>query len=229
MTFEMEQAPLFGEQGPQQGEIERWCCERGLSLVIGVDEAGRGPLAGPVYAAAVALDPGDWEASWLDGLDDSKKMTEEARELAAERVKEHAIAWSITFRDHAAIDDINILQATLRAMEDAIEEVSRALPREPDRVFIDGNQSVRTQLPQQTLVKGDGRSLAIAAASVLAKTARDEMMREAHERWPEYNFRSNKGYGSAEHRAAIEEVGPCAIHRLSFGGVRQFADRLRQD
>lgn len=225
----MKQAPLFGETGPVQGEIERWCADNGIELIIGVDEAGRGPLAGPVHAAAVALDPRAWEADWLVGLDDSKKMTEADREVAATAIRESAIAWSIAHRDERAIDEINILQATLRAMEEAIEHVCNALSCEPERVFIDGNQSVQTLLPQQTLVKGDGRSLAIAAASVLAKTSRDEVMRKAHESWPEYNFQSNKGYGSIEHRKAIVEHGPCRIHRLTFGAVREHAERLRAD
>lgn len=224
----MKQAPLFAESGPVQGEIEQWCCDNGLELIIGVDEAGRGPLAGPVHAAAVALDPRRIDAEWLVGLDDSKKMKEEAREAAADAVREGAIAWAVSFRDPRVIDEINILQATLRAMEESIELVCSALDRAPDRVFVDGNQPVRTTLPQQTLIKGDGRSLAIAAASVLAKTIRDEVMRDAHQTWPEYNFASNKGYGSAEHRNAIAEVGPCPLHRLSFGGVREHVDRLRQ-
>lgn len=225
----MEQVPLFAETGPEQGEIERWCSEHGIELIIGVDEAGRGPLAGPVHAAAVAIDPRRIDLDWLDGLDDSKKMTEKDREMAAVRIRDSALAWAISSRTERDIDEINILQATLRAMEDAIEQVCEKLPRLPDRVFIDGNQPVRTELPQQPLVKGDARSLAIAAASVLAKTSRDDVMRRAHEEWPEYNFFSNKGYGSAEHRKAIAEFGPCRIHRLSFGAVREHADRVRSD
>jgi ribonuclease HII len=225
----MQQAPLFGDEGPKQGEIERWCREQGLKLVIGVDEAGRGPLAGPVHAAAVALDPNACDADWLEDLDDSKKMTEAARERVADAIRENAVAWAIAVRSHDVIDDVNILQATIQAMTEAIEAVASKLDRRVDRVFVDGNQPVPVSLPQQALVKGDARSLSIAAASVLAKTSRDEMMRRAHERWPEYNFASNKGYGSREHREAIVAHGPCAIHRLSFGGVREHAERMRDD
>ena len=222
----MAQNLLFDQPDPCLGDVEDWCRENGLNPVVGVDEAGRGPLAGPVYAAAVVLDlSADHE--WFSLLDDSKKLTAEQREAAADMIREHAVAWSVTSRDQRAIDEINILQATLRAMEDAIEEVCGQLDASPMRIFIDGNQAVRTTLPQQTLIKGDGRSLHIAAASILAKVERDALMVSLHETWPEYGFDSNKGYGSKSHREAIARFGPSPIHRLSFGGVREHVDRLR--
>ncbi len=216
-----EQPSLFAARGPEIGEIEAWCLQRGIFPVIGVDEAGRGPLAGPVYAAAVVLDCRE-QPDWLEILDDSKKLKAEVREEAAGLIKEHALAWAIARRDHDVIDDINILQASLRAMEDAVEQVCAAIDTSIQRVFVDGNQPIRTEVPQQPLVKGDGRSYHVAAASILAKVARDQEMLEHHLRWPHYAFDSNKGYGTAAHRKAIAEIGPCPIHRKSFGGVREY-------
>jgi ribonuclease HII len=221
----MSQSELFAEPGFALGDVEKWCRDRDIAPIVGVDEAGRGPLAGPVYAAAVALDLEDDD--WFTMLDDSKKLTEEQRVAAAEQIKERALAWSITWRDAREIDRINILQASLRAMEQAIEEACEQLDASPGRVFIDGNQPVRTSLPQQTLVKGDGRSYCVAAASILAKVERDAFMVAHHETWPEYAFDSNKGYPTRAHREAIEEYGPCSLHRQSFGGVREHLDRLR--
>lgn len=223
----MEQPELFSEPVPELGDVEAWCRDKRLSPVVGVDEAGRGPLAGPVYAAAVVLDLAEDDRDWFQMLDDSKKLSAEQREAAAVVIKERAVAWAIASRDQASIDEINILQATLRAMEEAIEAVAAALTEPPRLVFIDGNQRVQVNYPQQTLVGGDGRSLHIAAASILAKVARDELMVGYHERWPEYAFDSNKGYGTKAHRDAIARFGPCPVHRLSFGGVRQHVERLR--
>jgi ribonuclease HII len=223
----MSQSELFEEPGFELGDVERWCRRRELAPVIGVDEAGRGPLAGPVYAAAVVLDHDDDD--WFSMLDDSKKLSEEQRVEAAAEIKQRAVAWSITWRDAAEIDRINILQASLRAMEEAIEDVCAQLDRRPARVFIDGNQPVRTSLPQQTLVKGDARSYHIAAASILAKVERDAFMVARHEIWPEYAFGSNKGYPTKAHREAIATFGPCTLHRKTFGGVREHLDRLRDE
>lgn len=226
----MEQALLFEADAPVViGDLEAWCRTEELWPVVGVDEAGRGPLAGPVYAAAVALDLQTDDDDWFELLDDSKKLTAQARDEAAIEIKERALAWSVTWSDVDVIDDINILQATLRAMEGAIEAVSEALDEPVRRVFIDGNQRVVTSLPQQTVIKGDGRSYHIAAASILAKTERDRLMIEAHERWPEYAFDSNKGYGTVAHREAIAKFGPCPLHRTSFAGVKEHLDRLRAE
>jgi ribonuclease HII len=224
------QTALFEQKAPSIGEIEDWCVDRGYRWVIGVDEAGRGPLAGPVHAAAVALDLDDLDADWLQMLDDSKQLERQQREDAFALIRDHAIAWSIATSDHRVIDDINILEATHRAMEQAAVDVSEQLADPADYVFIDGNMPVASlELPQRAVVKGDARSLCIAAASVLAKVSRDAVMREHHQRWPEYNFESNKGYPTREHRQAIETHGPCGIHRMTFGGVREHADRLRDD
>lgn len=217
---------LFDEPEPELGDVEVWCRDNGIVPVVGVDEAGRGPLAGPVYAAAVVLDL-QGEPGWFELLDDSKKLSESQREEAFDVIQREAIAWAIAWRDQRSVDEINVLQATLRAMEEAIERVCDALDRPPQRVFIDGNQPVQTSLPQQTLVKGDGRSFHIAAASILAKVARDRLMVGLHDTWPEYGFDSNKGYGSKSHREAIAAHGPCPVHRFTFGGVREHLDRLR--
>lgn len=221
------QSELFQEPGFELGDVEIWCLRQGIRWVVGVDEAGRGPLAGPVHAAAVALDLQNLSDELKDVLDDSKKLSHHAREQAYGLIVEQVPYWSVTFRDNQVIDEINILQSTLRSMEEAIEHVASGMRQIPDRVLIDGNTAVRTELTQQTLVKGDGRSYAIAAASILAKVTRDRLMIDYHGRWPEYAFDSNKGYGSVAHREAIGTYGPCEIHRLSFGGVREHAHRLR--
>ena len=208
------------------GGVEHWCVEHGLAPVVGVDEVGRGPLAGPVCAAAVVLDlSADW--SWFELLDDSKKLSANAREVAAEQIREHAMAWAVAWRPPHVIDEINILQASLRAMEEALAAVCASLPTAPMRVFVDGKQKIITTVPQQTLIKGDSRSFHIAAASILAKVARDELMERAHRYWPEYGFDSNKGYPTQPHRKAVAEHGPCPLHRLTFGGVRDHANRIR--
>lgn len=209
-------------------EIEHWCVANGLSLVVGIDEAGRGPLAGPVTASAVVLDLADLEQPWLLLLDDSKKLTAARRDHAFDAIIENARAYSIVAVEHTTIDEINILQATVRAMELALEEVCKKLTVMPECVFIDGNRPIRTELAQKTVVKGDGRSLHIAAASILAKVSRDRIMEEHDRNWPEYGFAKHKGYPTKAHREAIVEHGPCVVHRLSFGGVREHVDRLRK-
>ncbi|MBA2661686.1 MAG: ribonuclease HII [Bradymonadaceae bacterium] len=223
------QVELFSVAESSVGEIETWCLSHQLRTVVGIDEAGRGPLAGPVYAAAVVLDFAQIDAPWLAGLDDSKKLSTAQREVAYDAIIENARAWAITSSDNQRIDQINILQATFRAMEAALEQVCAQLEEPPQCVFIDGNLPIQTALRQRAIVKGDGRSLHIAAASILAKVARDRIMADHDQRWPEYGFASHKGYPTQAHRKAIEVFGPCAIHRLSFGGVREHADRLRDD
>ncbi len=177
----------------------------------GVDEAGRGPLAGPVVAAAVILP----ESIAIIGLDDSKKLTHLQRVKILDLIIASAVDIAIGVVDHEAIDSINILRASLRAMEIAVNN----LGRRPDFLLIDGNQRTSLLIPQETVIKGDSRCCSIAAASIVAKVRRDEIMNEYHELYPEYNFRSHKGYPTKEHLEAIRKHGPCPIHRRSFRGV----------
>jgi ribonuclease HII len=207
------------------GDIERELRGSGYRFVVGLDEAGRGPLAGPVYAAAVLIDLERLDDDWLKLLNDSKQLSESKRELAEQAMERAAVIRCVTKRTAAQIDEINILQASLRAMEEALSVVSSDLDQV--MVLVDGKQRVLTELPQTPLIKGDARSLAIAAASILAKVGRDREMLEHHKTWPEYGFDGHKGYPSKRHREAVAEHGPCAIHRLSFAGVREHAHRLR--
>lgn len=177
----------------------------------GIDEAGRGPLAGPVVAAAVILP----ESFAIDGLDDSKKLTHLQRVKILEQIIAYALDLAVGIVDHEAIDSINILRASLRAMEIAVNN----LGRRPDFLLIDGNQRISLLIPQETVIRGDSRCCSIAAASIVAKVRRDEIMNEYHELYPEYNFRSHKGYPTKEHLEAIRKHGPCPIHRRSFRGV----------
>lgn len=180
--------------------------------VCGVDEAGRGPLAGPVYAAAVVLDP----ARPIAGLRDSKTLSPSARDALAEAIRERAAAWGVASASAAEIDSMNILQATLLAMRRAVD----ALAIEPMLARVDGNRAPRLRCAVETLVRGDALDPAISAASILAKCARDAVMQELHLRWPEYGFDRHKGYPTAEHLARLRAHGPCDEHRRSFGPVR---------
>jgi ribonuclease HII len=182
-------------------------------LIAGIDEAGRGPLAGPVFAAAVILDP----ARRIRGLRDSKVLTAEQREHFAVEIRAHAIAWAVASADVAEIDAFNILQATLLAMRRAVEALS-VLPVE---ALVDGNQCPRLACPVYAIVKGDRDVASISAASILAKTARDALLVELDVQYPEYGFAHNKGYGTPEHLAALDRHGPCAIHRRTFAPVAQ--------
>jgi ribonuclease HII len=184
-------------------------------LSCGIDEAGRGPLAGPVFAAAVILDPG----RRIRGLRDSKVLVPERREALAEEIRAKAIAWAVASADVQEIDRINILQATLLAMRRAVE----ALPVVPNEAIVDGNQSPRLACPVHTIVKGDRDVASISAASILAKTVRDALMRELDGVYPAYGFAHNKGYGTPDHLAALDRFGPCAIHRRSFAPVVQIS------
>ncbi len=190
------------------------------SVICGVDEAGRGPLAGPVYAAAVMLDA----AHPIDGLADSKTLSAERREALAAEIKAHALAWSVASASVAEIDRFNILRASLLAMSRAV----RKLALRPQHVLIDGNQMPPLTLPATAIVKGDARVPAISAASILAKTARDAYMRAAHARFPHYGFAQNKGYGTPEHLAALGAKGMCAVHRRSFAPVRDLLSGATQ-
>ena len=188
---------------------ERRLWDSGRSLIAGVDEVGRGPLAGPVVAAAVIL-PHDFDVL---GIDDSKKLSPKKREELAEVIKEKALAWSVGWVGPERIDDINILEATKEAMTQAVQGLSL----QPDHVLIDGNFTVRAlALPQTAIVKGDANSTSIAAASILAKVTRDRYMEEMDAVYPGYAFASNKGYGTKAHYDGLKAQGPTPIHRRSF-------------
>ena len=189
-------------------EYEQKYYDRDITLVCGIDEAGRGPLAGPVCAAAVVL-PKDVE---IPGLNDSKKLSDKKRRELFPIIKEKAIAWGIAFADEKEIDEINILQATYLAMERAVAQLSL----KPEVLLIDGNRAKDFGIPAETVVHGDSLSASIAAASVLAKVTRDDYMLEMAERYPEYAFDVHKGYGTKAHCEAILANGPCEIHRRTF-------------
>lgn len=182
-------------------------------LIAGIDEAGRGPLAGPVYAAAVILDP----ARRIRGLRDSKVISPERREALAVEIRAHAVAWAVASADVAEIDRLNILQATLLAMRRAVEALSVA----PNEALVDGDHCPRLTCAVHAIVKGDRDVAAISAASILAKTARDALLVELDALYPLYGFAQNKGYGTPEHLAALVRHGPCPIHRRSFAPVAQ--------
>jgi len=189
-------------------EIEEGLTSQGITAICGVDEAGRGPLAGPVCAAAVIL-PDHLE---IPGLNDSKKLTDKKRRELFPIIKEQAIAYGIAFASEQEIDEINILQATFLAMQRAIDQ----LEGKANFALIDGNREKDFGLPVMTVVKGDSRSANIAAASVLAKVTRDIYMEEMAEKYPQYGFGIHKGYGTKAHYAALTEHGECEIHRKTF-------------
>lgn len=181
--------------------------------VAGIDEVGRGPLAGPVYAAAVILDP----ARLPRGIDDSKAMTAEAREKAFGKIMERALAVGIAFATVNEIDEINILQATMLAMRRAADQLAIA----PIQAFVDGNRAPALACPVETIVDGDAKSLSIAAASIVAKVTRDRVMQELDAAHPGYNWASNKGYGTRDHLEALGRLGATVHHRKSFAPVAQ--------
>lgn len=189
-------------------EIENAYYDQGINMICGVDEAGRGPLAGPVCAAAVIL-PANIE---IPGLNDSKKLTDKRRRELVPVIKELAIAYGIAFADHTEVDSVNILQATFLAMERAISQLSV----KPELALIDGNREKDFKIPVKTVIRGDSLSANIAAASVLAKVTRDDYMLEMAMKYPQYDFDIHKGYGTKAHYAALEEHGPCPIHRMTF-------------
>ena len=201
-------------------EFERVLWSQGIARVAGVDEAGRGPLAGPVVAAATIL-PSRWADAGLPaelaGLNDSKQLTAPQREKYFEFLTHCAeIEFGIALVDAGVIDEINILQATHRAMNDALAKLNPL----PPHALVDGRPVKTLRVPQTAIIKGDARSYSIAAASVLAKVTRDRLMLEAHAQWPEYGFADHKGYGTAKHLAAIAEHGACPIHRLTFAPLK---------
>lgn len=181
---------------------------QGYNIVCGIDEAGRGPLAGPVCAAAVILPDG----CEIEGINDSKKLTEKKREQLYDVIIEKALAYGIATADEKEIDEINILQATYLAMRRAFE----TLGIKPDMALVDGNRDPLLGIPTQTVVKGDAKSMSIAAASILAKVTRDRFMLEMDEKYPEYQFAKHKGYGTKLHYEKLGEFGPSEIHRMSF-------------
>ena len=199
---------------------ERRLYRQGRKVVAGVDEAGRGPLAGPVVAAAVVLPPGlTGKESWLLALDDSKRLSARQREAAFHLIQEYAGAVSVAEESSSEIDRIGIGRAVIRSMMRAVEE----LAVKPEHLLLDYVPIKECSYPFETLVKGDSRSYSIAAASIVAKVTRDRKMEEAEELYPGYNFARNKGYGTAHHREQLVKLGPCPLHRRSFAPLRQAA------
>jgi ribonuclease HII len=199
---ELECDPLF---------FERSTREAGYRCIAGLDEAGRGPLAGPVVAAAVVLPDG----LLIPGLTDSKQVPEQERERLFEVIRTKAVCYGIGIADERTIDLVNILQATIIAMERALQ----TLNPQPDYLLLDAISLPRVPLPQKPIIKGDCRSHTIAAASILAKVTRDRMMQELHQKYPHYNFQKHKGYGTKEHLLLLREHGPCDAHRKTFNPV----------
>lgn len=182
--------------------------ENGNKIVCGVDEAGRGPLAGAVYAAAAILPV----SCVIDGINDSKKLTEKKREKLFEDIKEHALSYCVASASEKEIDEVNILQATYLAMKRAVDGLSV----KPDIILVDGNRLPDFDVPAHAIIKGDSLSQSIAAASILAKVSRDKYMYEEAKKYPEYFFEKHKGYGTKLHTEMIKKYGPCELHRRSF-------------
>jgi len=187
-------------------EIKLW--NSGINFVAGVDEAGRGPLAGPVVAAAVIFQPG----IEIDGVNDSKQLSEKERERLFDQIQEHSLSIGVGMADHCVIDETNILNATFRSMHEAICK----LKYEPEHLLIDGPHFPGANIPFTKIVDGDSKCFSIAAASIIAKVTRDRLMVEFDKRYPQYGFAKHKGYGTKVHLEAIRKHGPCAIHRRSF-------------
>lgn len=188
--------------------LEHEAQAQGYAVVCGADEAGAGPLAGPVYAAAVSL-PDDFDLPWLN---DSKKVTPKRREVLFDQIKEQAVAWAVASVGEREIDEINILNARMKAMDQAIHQLNPA----PDFALIDGNRNKGITIPNRMVVHGDSLSASISAASILAKVSRDRYMLEMAQRYPEYHFEQHKGYGTKLHYEMLHKYGPCPIHRLTF-------------
>jgi len=197
--------------------FEHKAVSKGFSRIAGVDEAGRGPLAGPVVSAAVILP----ESFHNDAVTDSKKLTPKKRDILYDVIREQALAVGVGIAGPDEIDRINILQASLFSMKLAVEN----LPHPPDYLLIDGNFTIPHPLPQAAIVKGDSLSISIAAASIIAKVTRDRLMTDYDARYPGYGFAGHKGYPTQAHRDAIRRLGPCPIHRRTFRGVREFAEK----
>jgi len=192
--------------------LEHQALSDGYQTIAGVDEAGRGPLAGPVVSAAVIL-PLDFDCP---GVNDSKKLTEKKREQLFPEIKAGAVAVGVGICSHAEIDEINILQAALLSMKRAVED----LAIQPDFVLVDGKFTIPSPISQTAVIKGDSKSISIAAASIIAKVTRDRLMAELHHQYPVYGFNRHKGYPTQAHKQAILEHGPCPVHRRTFKGVK---------
>jgi ribonuclease HII len=209
----MVQTELFSTPQINLLHFEQQAISTGFHLIAGVDEAGRGPLAGPVVAAAVLLP----EGLLIKGVNDSKKLSPDTRERLFDVIMASAVSVGVGMGSPELIDRINILQATRHAM---LEAVTRLVPQ-PGYILIDGISTIDSPIPQKTIKKGDSLSLSIAAASIIAKVTRDRLMRELDRLHPGYGFSGHKGYGSASHMEAIRRLGPSPVHRLSFGGVKE--------
>lgn len=193
----------------QLKEIENELYKEGIQHIAGIDEAGRGPLAGPVVIASVIM-PVD---SNIEGVNDSKKVSEKKREILYEKITEEAVSWSAAIISQQEIDQINILNATKKGLTQSIQQ----LEKKPDLILIDALEHINTcGIPYQSIIKGDAKCYSIAAASIVAKVTRDRIMRQWDEVYPQYGFAKHKGYGTAAHIAALKEYGPCPLHRRSF-------------
>lgn len=185
----------------------------GYKFICGIDEAGRGPLAGPVVVGAAVM-PRDSKLEWVN---DSKKVTEKRREILYDRITEEALAWGVGIISEKEIDELNILNATKKGLHLALGEVIEKLKQKPDIVIVDALREINTfEIPYQSIIKGDATCYSISCASILAKVTRDRIMREWNEVYPMYDFEKNKGYGTAEHIKALKQYGPCPIHRRTF-------------
>lgn len=209
----IHQGELFTTSPHDNLSYEKAAYRAGFTHVAGIDEVGRGPLAGPVMAAAVILPVG----LSIKGVDDSKKLSADKREKLYESIMSQALSVGVGVISPSEIDRINILQATRRAMLSAVQQLNQT----PDYLLIDGITTIDSMIPQQTIKKGDSLSLSIAAASIIAKVTRDRLMIEMDATYPGYGFAGHKGYGSVSHMDAIRRLGPSPIHRLTFGGVKE--------
>ena len=189
-------------------EFDKKYFSKNIKYLAGVDEAGRGPLAGPVVAAAVIFD----KKTNIKGVNDSKQLTEKQREALYDKIISSSIAYSVSIVEHVVIDEVNILNATLRAMKQCVDD----LKIKPDLVLLDGNRKFLSEIPVITIVKGDSKSFSIAAASILAKVTRDRLMKKLSEQYPVYLWEQNKGYPTKRHREIIQKLGPSPLHRKSF-------------
>jgi len=199
-------------------QFEHKAKTKGFKIIAGIDEAGRGPLAGPVVSAAVIL-PQDFSCK---GINDSKKLSEKKRNALFPLIREQALCVAIGICSHQEIDEINILQASLLSMKRAVENLST--PPDfirPDFLLIDGKFKLDMDIDQSAIIKGDSKSISIAAASIIAKVTRDAMMKELHDQYPQYNFIQHKGYPTKAHKEAILKYGPCPVHRKTFKGVKE--------
>lgn len=195
-------------------KYERQLAEEGYTIIAGIDEAGRGPLAGPVAAACVILKA---DGPFVKGADDSKKLSEKRREALFEEIKEQSLAYGISLVDNRRIDEINILQATYEAMRNALAEaILMAENKLPGMLLVDHVHIPQIEIPQMSITHGDAQSVSIASASILAKVSRDRLMKEYDEKLPQYGFAKHKGYGTRAHYAALEQYGPSEIHRMTF-------------